>query len=519
MSPKEGRAPGFLSRPLACVVIVSAVSFAWAATGWGVSSAQSPTVQITSTSAESWPSIEVTVTVVDASGQPITGLPPEAFSAALDGADLGVSGVQTTSDPGIGVAVVLTFDVSGSMAGPPLENAQAAGQALVEQLGASDQAAIMAFADKPVVIQQFTTDKGVLAAAINSLAAGGNTGLYTGVEESVRLANIAPLPRRAIVLLSDGYNFGVDTSDPTASLEVVSDNPILFMSIGLGDDVDQDYLSQLAAAGRGQFRIAPAPEDLTAAYRAAADVLRQQYVLSLDARSRRPQEADGGTLRVQVSTGGNVFAGEATISLPAAFLATPMAPVVTPGPNEIGPAPAAVDTAAQSSGGNPAISYVLVAGGGAAAIAVCGTLVWRRRKPGRATEALDSQSQGLERFERESRPVSFPSIQRAVVSEGGKAWLEVPLGRQVVLGDAPVTIGFSSDCVVTLSNGTSQRTERARIWRRDGNYMIHNLSRVGGVAIGGRAVTWAVLEDGDEIEIGGCKLVFRDAPPADAAKI
>jgi hypothetical protein len=43
--------------------------------------------------------------------------------------------------------------------------------------------------------------------------------------------------------------------------------------------------------------------------------------------------------------------------------------------------------------------------------------------------------------------------------------------------------------------------------------MLHNLSRLGAATVGGKPVTWAVLEDGDEIEIGSCKLVFRTMSP------
>ena len=39
--------------------------------------------------------------------------------------------------------------------------------------------------------------------------------------------------------------------------------------------------------------------------------------------------------------------------------------------------------------------------------------------------------------------------------------------------------------------------------------MLHRLSRRGRVAVGGRLVTWAVLEDGDEIEVGPCRLRFQ----------
>jgi len=415
--------------------------------------------------------------------------------------------------------VVLAFDVSGSMAGPPLENARAAGQALIAQLGPSDQAAIVTFANQPAVIQQFTADKGALSTAVNSLAAGGNTSLYAGVEESVRLAETAPLPRRAVVLLSDGYNFGVETVDPAPSLAAVTGSSVLFMSIGLGDAIDPAYLSQLAALGRGQFMVAPAPENLTALYRTAADVLRQQYVLTFDAGSLDPGLAHGGTLRIQAAAGGGVLAGEAAIALPAAVLATPVIPVATPAPNQVAEAPpSAPEATTESQGGDSLLLYALVAAAGAGTIAMGGALVWRRRRLVPIAQATAAETQSLERFDRESQPVSFPSIQRAVADGAPGAWLEVSPGKQVPLGDTPITVGFGSDCMVVL-NGLSGRTERARIWRRDGNYMLHNLSRVGGVSISGRAVTWAVLEDGDEIDIGGCKLLFRDTLAGGSAKI
>jgi VWFA-related protein len=478
-------------------------------------SAQSSSVQITSTSTDAWPTIVTTITVVDGSGQPITGLPPEAFSATLAGAEIELTGLQTTSDPGIGVAVVLTFDVSGSMAGPPLESARAAGQALIAQLGPSDQAAVIAFSDQPAVIQSFTADKSALSAAVDSLAIGGNTGLYAAVQESVRLAETAPLPRRAIVLLSDGVDFGGAAADPAQSLTAVSESSALVMSIGLGDSIDQDYLSQLAAAGRGQFSVAPAPADLTALYQTAAAVLRQQYVLTLDAGSLDPNVANGSALRIQTTVGAEVLAGETTIALPAAVLA--VVPVTTPAPATVAPAPDSVTAPEESQGGSSLLLYALVATAGG--IVVAGALVWRRRRrlvP--VAQAPDTEAEVLERFDRESGPLSYPTIQRAVAHSAPGAWLEVSPGNRVALGDSPITVGFSSDCVVVLSNGSSGRTERARIWRRDGNYMLHNLSRVGGVSIKGRAVTWAILEDGDEIDIGGCKLLFRDELASDTPK-
>ena len=40
--------------------------------------------------------------------------------------------------------------------------------------------------------------------------------------------------------------------------------------------------------------------------------------------------------------------------------------------------------------------------------------------------------------------------------------------------------------------------------------MLHNVSRMGTVTVGGRPAIWVVLEDGDEIQLGNCRLVFRE---------
>jgi len=472
--------------------------------------AQSSGLQVTSVSADRWPGLETTVTVVDGSGQPVTGLTQESFAGSIDGVALPLQGLQTTSDPGVGVAVVLAFDVSGSMQGAPIENARAAGRALVAQLGPTDQAAVIAFSDQTVVVQSFTQDKGVLNGAIDRLIVGGNTSLFAAVQESTRLADSAPLPRRAVVLLSDGLDYGGIAVDPQAALASVETGSAVFMSIGLGDAIDQDYLARLAAAGRGQFRLAPTPEALTALYQETALVLRQQYVLTFDASGVPPAAAHGKTIQISAAVGDGVLTGEAPLTLPAALLTTPgpTAPPTAPPRQEPEPE---TEPAAESSGS--IVPYVVLVLAGGVVVAAGTVFAWRRRRRSAEEQAAAGLERlAAERLQVESPPLSYPAIARAATGETG-AWLETP-DRRVPLDGTPVTVGFTSDCMVTLATGAGSSTERVRIWLRDGSYMLHNLSRTGSVTIAGRPVTWAVLEDGDEIHIGGSSLVFRAAAPS-----
>ena len=118
-----------------------------------------------------------------------------------------------------------------------------------------------------------------------------------------------------------------------------------------------------------------------------------------------------------------------------------------------------------------------------------------------------------------SEPV--PSGGRAMpVPVKVNAWVEVGsdgAGHRYPLADEPITIGFTSDCSINLARVETDRWERVRIWRREGAYMLHNLSRLGIVSVGGRpAATWTVLEDGDEIVLGNRRLIFHAvSPPGD----
>lgn len=487
----------FGSRLVAAIGVIAATFvFSLAA------SAQTEPLQITAVSTEEWPAVEVTLTVFGDDGQPLTGLVQEDFSATLAGEPLPPTSLQTTSDPGLGIAIVLTFDVSGSMAGAPLEQARLAGRALIDQLGSDDQAAVVTFASGVQIVQDFTGDRALLLAAIDGLAAGGNTALYGGVQQSAALVSEAPSPRSSIVLLSDGYDIGdIGATTRQSSLDLARDSGALVFAVGLGPEIDADYLSDLAEAGKGQFLQAPLPDDLTQAYLSAGNILRQQYVLTLDASSL---DVESGTaaLVIEAQVAGALATASANVAVPAIVI-PPETPAATAPPTTGGvdvPQPDGDDET--SSGGTPwlvifAVGAIAIAGG-------TGVLVMRRR-----ARPVDEDSV-TERLDRRRPEVSFPEISRAIDTTGARAWIEGPDDARVSVGETPVTIGYTADCTIVLPGGSGTREGRVRVWLRDGSYMLHNLSpRRESVSVAGRPATWVVLDDGDEISVGGTKLVFH----------
>lgn len=477
----------------------------------GARAQEGPSVQVTNVASGEWPKVVAAVTVLDGPGRPVTGLAASAFAGSIGDQPLGVTTVTPANAPGIGIAVVFTFDTSGSMAGAPLEQAKAAAKGLVAQIGPDDQAAVVSFGSVVTVVQGFTKDPAALNLAIDSLTAVGNTALYAGVRDSILLADTAPLPRRSVILLSDGVDFGGVSgigAEETYALADQSDAIIFTIGLGQEQDLDEPYLSALAARGRGQYLKAPTPEQLQGVYETAGSILRNQYIIEFDASDVDTAAAAGKPLVVSVNVGSTTASGSGAVALPAPPTTAPTV-AASPTPQATGGG----TTDDKSSGGFPA---AIAAGAGVAVLAVMGVgtvfLARRRRKKAAAAAEFD-----VKRFRQTDAKPALQEIARAVEPETVMAWLKLPDGTQAPLGMTPVTIGFSADCSVQLpgarlpvGQGQPGSMERARIWWRDGSYMLHNLSRVGTLRVGGKAATWVVLEDGDEIEIGGSVVVFDE---------
>jgi VWFA-related protein len=472
----------------------------------GAGAQQQPAQVLVSVDTQAYPRLQTTVTVFDGSGRPVTGIDQQAFMISADGKPMPVSNFTTGQDPNAPTSAVLAFDTSGSMAGAPIEQARLAGKALVGQLKPGDQAAVITFSDSVDGLQGFTSDHGALTAAIDRISASGNTALYDGVVSAVNLAvQQAPAQRRAIVLLSDGVDAGgVSTIDRGSSLAVAQSAGIPVFAVGLGPQIDQPYLQELVNVTGGQLFLAPSPEVLQGLYETIGTTLRQQYILDVDATGL--DAAAQHTLRVEVNHAGGVTAAEAPLDL-SRFAASPAptpvssampsveTPLVTPAVNET-----------EGSGS----SFPLAVAGGVLIIALAagtGALYWLRR----SRRAVPPELRTPWRPREGDAGAVFVGT-GPIGLHDAHAWLEnstTESSERFPLGEDPVTVGFTGDCTICLPDGAGQAGARVRVWRREGVYMLHNLSRLGKVMVGGKAATWAVLEDGDEIVIGGSKLTFR----------
>jgi VWFA-related protein len=272
------------------------------ATGVGVAEAQEqPSLEVIVQQADDagYPNVRLVGSITDNADRPLTGLGADDFRVTAGDVELPLNDVQAVLDTDVGIGIVLSMDVSGSMEGQPLDRAREVSSQFVQQLSPSDTVALAAFSDEVTVTQPFTSDTAAAIAAVESLTAGGDTSLYNAVAEVSDLVRQSDQPRRAVLFLSDGLDTGPQTSiTREESIEAARASGVPFFVVGLGTETDVAYLKELAEVTNARFYQAPSPDALRELFDAVAALLRTQYVLQIDA-SEMPSDALSLTLMAE----------------------------------------------------------------------------------------------------------------------------------------------------------------------------------------------------------------------------
>src|SRR5579863_7060350 len=126
--------------------------------------------------------VVVPVTVTDASNRFVLGLDKQDFGVFEDGAEQTIKVFSGEDAP---LSVGILFDTSGSME-MRTDKSRAAVSDFLKTLNAQDEAFLIQFADKPQLIQQFTSRTKDIEDSMASLKSGGLTALLDAVEMGVR---------------------------------------------------------------------------------------------------------------------------------------------------------------------------------------------------------------------------------------------------------------------------------------------------------------------------------------------
>ncbi len=204
-------------------------------------------------------------------------VPASAFSVTQGGVARPV-GVERL--PNEALDVVLAIDVSGSMAGAPIEGARQAALTFVRELPADARIAIVTFGDLAQVVAPFDSSVDQQSAAISALVADGETALYDGVSLAVDQFDTSSDTRRTVVLLSDGDDT-VSTASPDAVIARLAGTETRVFGVALqSPDFDPVVIGQLADASDGRLILADDPTALSQLYTGIASTLSNEYIVT-----------------------------------------------------------------------------------------------------------------------------------------------------------------------------------------------------------------------------------------------
>ena len=279
-------------------------------------------LSITRVDTSEFPDQAVIVSVTDTTGHPVAGLQASDFLLQEEGTLVSDLEVQNVVDAGTPVLIVLAFDVSGSMDGEKLAAARQAASQLVAGLSEQDEVAVVTFADNvKVLLDPTPANAGSVQQVLDSLTASGNTALYDGAYQAVQVAAAGRAARRAVILLTDGEDFGnVSITAKEDVLRRAEDVASPIFTIGLGDDADRGILEELSALTRGEALFATSTDELDGLFDRIGQLLRNHYQI----RYRSSVPADSGTYGLELAV---TVAGE-ELRASATFASRPVEPEI-----------------------------------------------------------------------------------------------------------------------------------------------------------------------------------------------
>jgi VWFA-related protein len=182
--------------------------------------------------------INVTATVSDASGRFVTGLTQEDFIVFEDDQPQSITHFSADRVP---VSLGIVLDTSGSMAGDKIRDAQAALASFLGDLDdPEDEFFLYRFSDKPILMEEWTRDRGVLSRALRRVIPSGGTAMYDAVSDAIPMAERGQNRKKAVVVISDGN----DTSSIGGAFEVnrrVRRSEVLVYAIGIDGDSEPTF--------------------------------------------------------------------------------------------------------------------------------------------------------------------------------------------------------------------------------------------------------------------------------------
>jgi Ca-activated chloride channel family protein len=228
--------------------------------------------------------ITLTVTVTDTYGRYVSGLGKNAFTI-LD--DKKPQEITFFSDDDSPVSVGVIFDVSGSMGGDKIKRARDALSKFIQTSHDSDEYFLIAFNSRAQLLLDKTRDGNAVLDKLTFVQTKNNTALYDACYLGVEKVQRGTLPKRALLLISDGQdNNSRYTFNELRRLLKESDVTLYGIGILSGGDAGsslgmegQGILDELASVSGGKAFFPRSAAEMDDIFEQIALELRHQYSL------------------------------------------------------------------------------------------------------------------------------------------------------------------------------------------------------------------------------------------------
>ncbi|MBM3817748.1 MAG: VWA domain-containing protein [Acidimicrobiia bacterium] len=174
--------------------------------------------------------INVTATVTDEDGRFVGGLRKEDFTVYEDGERQEVTHFSNERVP---VSLGLLLDSSGSMTPDKMSSARSAIDRFVfDLLGQEDDLFFMEFANRPDLIQDWTTDRRAISRAVARVNPAGGTAMYDAIADAIPIVETGTHTKKALLVISDGNDTNSRLDVPELR-QLIRESEVLVYALGV----------------------------------------------------------------------------------------------------------------------------------------------------------------------------------------------------------------------------------------------------------------------------------------------
>jgi Ca-activated chloride channel family protein len=247
--------------------------------------------------------VGVYATVQDRSGKLVTGLNQNDFIVYDNELPQVISQFSREYTP---LSVSILLDTSSSMAGRKISNARKSLEYFLKRLNRGDEAMLMTFRTRPVVVHEFTQEFEELKRELRRVESNGSTALYDAILAALDHSGKSAYRRRALLLISDGINtYGRAKLRDT--IEQLRRREIELFAIGMESDLPNDFqdkvvtrsvLDQLTRSAGGEAFIVNDAGQLAGVTEAISERMQKQYAFGY----YPPRAVDGEWRSIRIET-------------------------------------------------------------------------------------------------------------------------------------------------------------------------------------------------------------------------